>query len=174
MNTDKVLIVSLLFCLLLYSCKSTPVNLAEQLKTNYALHLKKMDSTVVLDSFKIIRIDSINDRMRRQIDDTIYTMEFNRVQAQLANAIREKKKDSVEFYQGEVDYMITQVDSLGREVSKADTVKKAGLLVICKIQLSKNSKTAEGLTYYFLDFNNKIWNSEMIDSTVSVISRELN
>jgi hypothetical protein len=101
-------------------------------------------------------------------------MEFNRVQAQLASATKEKKKDSIEFYQGEVDYMVTQVDSLAREVSRADTVKKAGLLVICKIQLSKNGKTADGLAYYFLDFNNKIWNSEMIDSTVSVMARELN
>jgi hypothetical protein len=36
-------------------------------------------------------------------------LEFNRVRTQLAGAIKEKKKDSIEFYQDEVDYMVAQV-----------------------------------------------------------------
>jgi hypothetical protein len=50
-----------------------------------------MDSTVVLDSFRLVGIDSIDEKLERTIDDTIYTREFSRVQAQFANAIKEKK-----------------------------------------------------------------------------------
>jgi hypothetical protein len=112
--------------------------------------------------------------MERIIDDTLYMMEFRRVQTQLENAMKGTRADSIEFYQGEVNYMQTQFDSLNREVLKADTTKKLGLLAICKIQLSKDGKSVEMIVYYFLDWNMKVWNPEMIDTVISGLSKRLN
>jgi hypothetical protein len=170
---NRVLMLSILSYFLLFSCKSKSPSLTEQLKTNFISHLKKMDSTIVLDSFRVIRIDSIDQRHERTMDDSFYIREFTRVQAQLTNAIKEKKADSIGFYQDEVDYMRTQADSLNKEISKADTTRKLGLVALCKIQLSKHNRSQEGTIRYFLGMNMTIWNSEMIDSAIETTVRKL-
>ncbi len=158
---------------LIYSCKSKSHNLSDQVKANFITHVKKIDSTLVLDSFRVIEIDTINRRMERIIDDTLYMLEFHRVQTQLANSMKGTRADSIEFYQGEVNYMQTQFDSLNREVLKADTTKRLGLLAICKIQLTKDGRSGDMIVYYFLDWNMKVWNPEMIDTTISGLSKRL-
>jgi hypothetical protein len=70
--------------------------------------------------------------------------------------------------------MQTQFDSLKREIAKADTTKKLGLLVTSKIQLTKNGRSGEMIVYYFLDWNMKVWNPEMIDTVISGLSKRLN
>jgi hypothetical protein len=156
------------------SCESKPKNLSEQLKDNVLSHLEKIDSTIFLDSFTVIRIDTIDRRFERIIDDTIYLREFMRVRTQLSNAQVEAKKDSTEFYQGEVNYMLTQIDSLNKEISKADTTSKLGLLVTCKIQLANSKGKQVGILYYFLDLTMTIRNSEMVDSMIYRLSHQLN
>jgi len=170
----KALLVATLWCLLFFSCKPKPKNLSEQLKDNFSARLRKADSTLVLDSFIILGIDTVNRRMERIIDDSLYMREFVRVKAQLNNAIQEARRDSIEFYQGEVNYMLTQVDSLTREISKADTTQQLGWLAICKIQLGKINKKQDGMLYIFLDRTMTIRNSEMIDSTISGMKHRLN
>jgi hypothetical protein len=171
---NRVLTLSIMFYILLFSCESKSPSLSDQLKTIFLSHLNKYDSTVVLDSFRVIRIDSIDQRHQRIIDDTIYLREFARVQGQLINSIIEKKTDSIGFYQDEVNYMGTQLDSMNKEISKADTTSKLGLLVICKIQLSKHNRSQERILRYYLDMNMNIWNASMIDSTITTMVRKLN
>ena len=169
----KVLIPAIILFALLLSCKSKHNNLSDRVKANFISHLINVDSSLVLDSFNVIAVDTVNRRTERIIDDTLYMMEFNRVRMQLANAMKGKRTDSIEFYQGEVRYMQTQFDSLRREVAKADTTKKLGLLVICKIQLKRNGRSQGMIVYYFLDWNMKVWNPEMIDTAISGLSRRL-
>jgi len=166
--------IVILIHVLFLSCNQKPPNVSIQLKNNFLSHLERMDSTLVLDSFRLIGIDSIDQKLERIIDDTIYAREFSRVQAQFANAIKEKKEDSIEFYRGEIGYMTPQLDSLTKVISKADTSKKLGIVVTCKVQLSKHNRSVDWIIYYFLDKSMKIWNSEMIDSSIVVISRKLN
>jgi hypothetical protein len=164
---NRVITLSIMFYILLFSCELKPPSLSDQLKTIFLSHLNKYDSTVVLDSFRVIRIDSIDQRHQRIIDDTIYMREFARVQGQLINSIIEKKSDSIGFYQDEVNYMETQLDSMNKEILKADTTSKLGLLVICKIQLSKHNRSREMMLRYLMDMNMNIWNTAMIDSTIT-------
>jgi hypothetical protein len=159
---------------LICSCGSKPKSLSSQLETNFLSRLNKVDSTIVLDSFRVIRIDTITRKMERIIDDTLYKRVFYSVQTQLANATKGKKTDSIEFYQGEVNYMITQFDSLNREIMIADTTKKLGLLATCQIQLKGNNGGQKMIIYYFLDWNMKVWNTEMIDSSISILVRRPN
>lgn len=171
---NRVLMLSILAYILLFSCESKLPSLSDQLKTIFQSHLKKYDSTVVLDSFKVIRIDSIDQRHQRIIDDSIYMREFTRVQGQLINSIMEKKIDSIGVYQDEVNYMGTQLDSMNKEISKADTLIKIGLLAFCKIQLSKNNRSQEMMLRYLMDLNLNIWNTPMIDSSIARMVRKLN
>src|SRR5664279_3565997 len=145
LRMKKIILPVFIFTVLILSCKSKHKSLADRVKDNFLSHVKKMDSTLVLDSFSIIKIDTINRRTERIIDDTLYMMEFNRVRTQLANAKKGGRADSIEFYQGEVNYMQTQFDSLEREMT----------------------------VYYFLDWSLKVWNPEMIDTAISGLSKKL-
>jgi hypothetical protein len=112
--------------------------------------------------------------MERMIDDTLYTLEFRRVQTQLENAKKGTRQDSIAFYQGEVNYMLTQFDSLHREILKADTTKRLGLLATCKVRLTKDGKSGDMIVYYFLDWGMKVWNPEMIDTAISGLAKRMN
>jgi hypothetical protein len=170
----KLMAVSILAYSAIASCNSKSAGLPDQLRVNFLLRVNKIDSTVHLDSFRIVRVDSIDQRLERIIDDTIYVREFTYVQAQLANAIKARKIDSVGFYQGEVDYMTMQVDSLTDVISKADTTKKLGIVASCNFQLSKNGSRQQGMAYYFLDKSYKVWDSELIDTAIATVARRLN
>ncbi|HEV3222768.1 MAG TPA: hypothetical protein VGZ90_07815 [Puia sp.] len=154
-------------------CNSKPVPIPNQLENILLSHLKKTDSTIILDSFRVLRMDKMVEKLGRIIDDTIYKRELYRVQDQLANAIKFQKHDSIEFYQGEVNYMLPQIDSLTKSIAQADTTKKFGLLVSCWFQISKNNMKNSGLIFYFLDQQMTIRNSDMIDSTISLLSRSM-
>ncbi len=171
---NRVLTFSILIYILLFSCKSNSPAVPDQLKTIFLSHLNKIDSTIVLDSFRVIRIDSIDKRHQLIIDDTIYMREFARVQGQFINSLIEKNTDSSRFYQDELDYMGTQIDSINKEISKADTTLKLGLLAICKIQVSKHNRSQEMMLRYLMDLNMNIWNTPMIDSSIATIERKLN
>ncbi len=170
----KITTIVLLIHVFITSCSTKTASLPDQLKVNFLLRVSKIDSTVHLDSFRIVRADSIDQRLERIIDDSIYVREFTYVQEQLSNAIKAKKTDSIGFYKGEVDYMSPQVDSLTNVISKADTTKKLGIVATCSFQLSKNGATQQGMAYYFLDKNYKVWDSELIDTTIATVARKLN
>jgi hypothetical protein len=171
---NKYQLMVLIFSVLILSCKSKHKDLSDRVKTNFLTHINKIDSTLVLDSFRIIKVDTVNRRTERIIDDTLYLMEYYRVQKQLANAKNGNRKDSIEFYQGEVNYMQTQFDSLKKEIAAADTTKKLGMLAICSVRLKKGDRGEDMIVYYFLDWNMKVWNSEMIDTAISNLSRRMN
>jgi hypothetical protein len=140
--------------------------LSEQIKLNLSTHIKKIDTALVLDSFKIYRIDTMVERLGRIIDDTIYKRELYRVQLQLANAVKEQKQDSIAIYQEEVNYMSPQIDSITKSISKGDTTKKYGIVVECSFNLKKNNASDKGIAYYFLDNNMNIINPDIIDSFI--------
>jgi hypothetical protein len=168
----KLITIATFIYILISSCNTKTASLPDQLKVNFLLRVNKIDSTVHLDSFRIVRADSVDQRLERIIDDSIYVREFTYVQRQLVNAIKENKADSIGFYKGEVDYMTPQVDSLTKVISKADTTNKLGLVAICSFQLSKNGATQQGMAYYFLDKNYKVWDSELIDTSIAAVARK--
>ena len=161
----KTLLIAFLTTATFLYCKHSE-NLSEQLKSNFTTHLKKVDSSLVLDSFRIIGIDTINQRLGTIIDDTVYKRSLYRVQLQLANAVKEQKKDSIRFYQEEINYMLPQIDSLTNSIPKADTKKKFGIVIRCLYQVRKNSEYQKTFILYFLDNKMNVLNSDMIDSII--------
>ena len=168
---------ALVFLALLYflcvSCTSKPANLSDQLKMHFQTRIQKIDSTLVLDSFSILRIDTANQRLFSALDDTLYKVVLARVRGQMANATKNQNIDSMAIYQYELDYMIPTSDSLTKEISKSDTTKKYGIVVACQIQLRKDSIKKTDRIYYFLDREMTIRNGERIDSAISRISQAM-
>jgi hypothetical protein len=133
--------------------------------------MHKMDSSLVLDSFEIIKIDTMNQRLFNVINDTIYRRILARVQSQMESARKKNDTDSMAFYQEELDYMIPTSDSLTKVISNSDTTKKYGIVAICNVQVSKKSVSKTEKFYYFLSRNSTVVNSEMIDSSITRFAR---
>jgi hypothetical protein len=168
----NILSVAILSYCMILSCRTKTNDFSDQLRANFQSHLKKYDSSVVLDSFAIVRIDSMTRRRQLILDDTIYMKEFVRVKQQLANSIYEKRSDS-EYYREEVNYMMTQIDSMTREISKADSTINIGVLAFCKIRISKDNQNKSLVLRYLVDKEGHIWNTSMIDSTIVRAVRKL-
>jgi hypothetical protein len=174
MFMKNIIIIAVAAILFFLSCTSSrSKTIPEQLQSNFLVHAAKIDSSLVLDSFKVARIDTLVERLGRIIDDTIYKREFYRVQSQLANAVREQKKDSIEIYRDEINYMSPQIDSITKSIPKGDTTKLFGILASCAFRLKKNDKILKGMVYYFLDRNMNIQNADRIDSTIAFALKEL-
>ena len=170
----KLIIMMALLPVLIFCCKSKPKSLTDQLKSNFLSHLNKMDSSLVLDSFEIIKTDTMNQRLFSVIDDTIYRRILARVQSQMESARKKNLADSMAFYQEELDYMIPASDSLTKVISYSDTTKKYGIIATCKVQVTKKSVSKTEKFYYFLSRNSTVVNSEMIDSAITRLSRSWN
>jgi hypothetical protein len=153
------------------SCTQS-TTLSEQMKLNFATHLKNIDSSLVLDSFRILQIDTMVEKLGRIIDDTIYKLELHRVQSQLANAVSEQKKDSIPIYQDEINYMIPQIDSVTNSISKGDTKKIYGFVMRCVYQIRKNNHSVKDSIVYFFDNGMNIRNPSFAN-TDTFISKSL-
>ena len=169
----KLFTIAFILSFIFLYCNSKPRSLSDQLKSNLLVHLNRVDSTVVLDTFYIEHVDTMVEKLGKMIDDTLYKMSLHRVEDQLANAIKEKKRDSIEFYQGELNYMLPQSDSLTKAISTADTTKKFGLLVVCRVQISRDKENRNTRLYYYLDQHMVIRNSERVDTAVAELAREM-
>ena len=159
------LFVALLFFILVVSCKHS-TSLSDQLKINFAAHLKLIDSALTLDSFRLIGTRTMTQRFGRIIDDSIYVRELYRVKEQLANALKAGKNDSAAFYQQEVDYMVPNIDSLTNSISKGDTTRKFGTLVACDALIRLTNASQQMLVVYILDENMNIINPDMVDDMI--------
>ena len=148
-----------------FGCKSRP-DLSSQLKTDLSSRLLKVDSSVVIDSFKIMGVDTLNAKLGKIIDDTVYIRLLHSVQKQLSHALTRPRKDSIEYFQGEIDYMSGQIDTLTESIKTADTTHKFGILARCYYQISKNGKNNKGSLFYFIKSTGYIINSEMLDSII--------
>lgn len=169
----NIIRIAIISAVMFFSCTSKPTSLSDQLKSNFQSHLNKIDSLLVLDSFRIQRIDTANQRLFRIIDDTMYRTVLARVKSQMESATKNNDVDSMAFYQTELDYMIPTSDSMRKVISTSDTTKKFGVVAICEIQVSKKDIHKSDKIYYFLNRSMTIMNSEFIDSSIARISRTL-
>jgi hypothetical protein len=148
-------------------------DISEQVKANFLDRLKRVDSLLVVDSFRIVAAEPMVQKIEGIIDESSYQRILSGVQLQLANAVRQQKRDSMIFYQDEVNYMIPIIDSMRRSISTADTTKIFGRLLICSFQIRRNNAAAKGYAYYFFNDKMNLIFSDRIDSSISQTYREL-
>jgi hypothetical protein len=168
LNLSVFLSVIIFFC-----CKSKPLDLQSELRTNFLAHLKKADSSLILDSFYLWKTDSFTQKVGAIIDDSIYSREFSRIKYLLEKSLKEQNPDSAAVYKYESDYMTSEIDSLTKNIDKADTTKKLGLIVRCRYRIKRGDKAINSYVVYFFNRDMKVMNSEMIDSMLQFSYRRI-
>ncbi|HEV3250949.1 MAG TPA: hypothetical protein VGZ71_08355 [Puia sp.] len=164
----KILFTMGLVPLIFFCCKSVRSDkLSPSLKLILLSHMGKIDSSLVLDSFKVIKLDTIYEKQGRGLDLFFYKREFNRIQDQLNSAIAGEKTDSIPFYKYEINYMSWEIDSLETLIAKSDTTHGLGILIHSLYKIRKGNLSLTDTMYYFLDNKMKIANPWMIDSIIS-------
>ena len=169
----RKLFVAILSLLVILSCKNQKT-LAEQLKDRLASHLNLIDSSASLDSVHILWNAPINEKLVRIIDDSTYIREFMRVQSQLSSAKQKNDKDSIDFYQYEINFMEKEIDSGTKSIGRADTTRTFGRLIGVAYYVTKNQKTKKDSTIIAIDSVSNMVSTEYLDSAIKKTVRDLN
>jgi hypothetical protein len=148
--------------LFIISCKDHK-KLSEQLNDTFANHIKQIDSLVVLDSIHILYNAPLTEMLARIIDDSGYSIQIRNVQAQLLSAKEKNKKDSIEIYQYELDYLGKVFDSVAKSISHGDTTRIFGRMIGVAYFITKNRKTKIDSTVVFIDSVSHMINTPMMD-----------
>ena len=165
------ILIFVLLPLILVHCKSKP-SFTEQVRQDFSNRVLKIDSSIRVDSFQLIRIDSLTAKIGQIIYDSIYAREEARLEAELIAAKRNRAADTG-YMQEEINYMKKELDSIENLIAKADTVKKYGILAQYSYTISKNEKSKTSRVYYFIGNNGNILNPDMISDSVKVIAGQL-
>lgn len=159
---------------LFVSCENNETgSLTSQLALNFADHMKRIDSSLLLDSFKLIRTDTFFEKQGRMLDVFIYQREQDKIKRQLQNAINLELADSAAFYAYENNFITGEIDSLSKLVPGADTTRAFGIAIHCVYWVRKNIRNRRDSALYFFDNNMKLLDPERIDSDISWSSRHL-
>jgi hypothetical protein len=169
MDLAKKIIIIIGLLPLVYCCRQSNPNekISPSLRVIFSDHLSRIDSGLVLDSFRMVKLDTISEKQGRGIELFFYKMEFDRVQNQLNMAIAGKKTDSVPFYKYEINYISGVMDSMSNLISKADTTHGIIFLARCLFQIRKGNRSRADTAYYFFDKSMRIVNPNIIDSAIS-------
>ena len=167
---SKMLIFVLLAVVLVY-CRSKP-SFTEQVRHDFSNRVLRVDSSIRVDSFQLVRMDSITEQIGQIIYDSIYAREEARLEAAFIVAKRNPAADT-SYLLEEINYMKKELDSIGNLITKADTVKKYGVLARYSYTISKNEKSQTGGVYYFISNNGIVLNPDMINDSVKVITAQL-
>src|SRR5215475_5799223 len=99
----KSIIFTIFYFCLVISCRHHQT-LQQQLDSTLAHRLQRIDTTARLDSIHIIWNIVATQKLGTIIDVTFYLREYSRIKSQLAEAEKKNGKDSIEFYQYEINY----------------------------------------------------------------------
>ena len=144
------ILIFVLLPLVLVHCKGKP-SFTEQVRQDFTNRVLKIDSSIRVDSFQLIRMDSLTEMIGQIIYDSLYAREEARLESELSAAKMNRADTS--YVQEEINYMKKELDSIGHLIIKADTVKKYGIVARYSYTISKNDKSKTAGVYYFI--NNK-------------------
>ena len=147
------------------SCRQKQT-LTEQLSLSFSHHLEQIDAAAKLDSVHILWNIPFNQRLARIIDDSIYVREYSRIKSQLAIAKQQNEKDSIAFYQYEINYMEQEIDSISRSIGQGDTAHAFGYLIGCAYYIKKKDMIRADSTILFVDSTHTIRFTEYMDSSL--------
>ena len=163
----KILIFALL-SLALVHCKSKP-SFTEQIRKDFSNRVLKIDSSIQVDSFQLIRMDSLTEMIGQIVYDSIFSREEVRLETELMAAKQNQAADTT-YKLEEINYMKKEMDSIENLITKADTIKKYGIVAQYSYMVSKNEKSRSGKVYYFISNNGNVLNPEMINDSLKVMA----
>ncbi len=167
---NRRILIFVLLPLIFVHCKSKP-SFTEQVRQDFTNRVLKIDSSVRVDSFQLIRMDSLTEKIGQIIYDSMYAREEARLESELSTA--KMNRADTGYAQEEINYMKKELDSIGNLIIKADTVKKYGVLAQYLYTISKNEKSKTNGVYYFISNNGNVLNPDMISDSLKTIIGQL-
>jgi len=162
--------IFVLLPLVLVHCKGKP-SFTEQVRQDFTNRVFKIDSSVRVDSFQLIRMDSLTEKFGQIVYDTMYAREEARLESELS--IAKMNRTDTGYVQEEINYMQKELDSIGNLIIKADTVKKYGVLAQYRYTISKSEKSKTNGVYYFISNSGNVLNPDMISDSLKTTIGQL-
>jgi hypothetical protein len=162
-NLKKELTLFVSITLVLAYCTGK-TSFNEQVRKDFSDRVSKIDSSVRVDSFQLVRMDSLTEKIGQIVYDSLYAREEARLESEL-NAIKRNNADT-SYKQEEINYMKRELDSIDILIVKADTVKKYGVVGMYNYTISKNAQFKSGRVYYFISNNGNVLNPGMISDSL--------
>jgi hypothetical protein len=162
----------ILFIVTLFACCSNKPSFTEQVRQDFTNRVLKTDSAIRVDSFQLVRMDSLTEMIGQIVYDSLYAREEARLEAELISAKRNPAADT-SYLLEEIYYMKKELDSIQNLIAKADTVKKYGVLGQYSYTISKNEKSKTGRIHYFISNNGNVLNQDMIADSVKMIAAQV-
>ena len=131
------------------------------------MRVQRIDSSLKVDSFQLLRMDSLTEKIGQIIYDSIYAREEERLETEL-NAARKNAGDT-SYILEEINYMKKELDSIGNLIVHADTVKKYGVFSLYSYTISNKDKSKSNRVYYFISNEGTILNPDMISDSLKLI-----
>jgi hypothetical protein len=151
-------------------CSNRP-SFTEQVRKDFSSRVLKIDSSVRVDSFQLVRSDSLTEYIGQIVYDSIYAREEARLEREL-NAARINKADTT-YKLEEISYMKKELDSIGNLIVHANTVKKYGVLSLYSYTISHSDQSKSGRVYYFISNEGNVLNPDMISDSLKLVISEL-
>lgn len=161
----RILLFAVTLSAIVICCRQQQT-LQQQLQNDIMHRLHRIDSLATLDSIRILWNIPATQKMGTIIDDTFYLREYARIKTQLAGAQAKKDKDSIEFYQYEINYMQKEIDSISKFIEKADTTHRFASLIGCSYYVTANNKTRMDTMLIFIDSTMTIRFTDYLDSAI--------
>jgi hypothetical protein len=140
-------------------------------RQDFSNRVLKIDTSMRVDSFQLVRIDSLTEKIGQIVYDSIYSREEARLESELTTA--KMKRTDTGYVEEEINYMKKELDSIKNLTVKADTVKKYGVLASYSYTISKDGKSKSGGVYYFINNDGNVLNPDMITDSVKVVVAQL-
>jgi hypothetical protein len=156
--------------ILLACCTGKP-SFNEQLRKDFSNRVSKIDSSVRVDSFQLVRMDSLTEKIGQIVYDSIYAREEARLEDEL-NVMKQSKGDT-SYKVEEINYMKKELDSIENLIVNADTAKKYGVIGMYDYTISKNAQSKSGRVYYFISNNGNVLNPGMISDSLKTVVVQL-
>jgi len=156
--------------LILVHCRDKP-SFTKQVRQDFSNRVLKIDSSIRVDSFQLVRIDSLTEQIGQIVYDSLYSREETRLESELSTAKMNRADTS--YVEEEINYMKKELDSIKNLTVKADTIKKYGILASYSYTISKDGKSKSSGVYYFINNNGHVLNPDMITDSVKVIAAML-
>jgi hypothetical protein len=167
---NRKILIFVLISLVLVHCKDK-LSLNEQVRQDFSNRVLKIDTSIRIDSFQMVRIDSLTEQIGQIVYDSIYSREEARLESELSTA-RMNRADTG-YVQEEINYMKKELDSIKNLTVKADTIKKYGILASYSYTISKDGKSKTSGVYYFIGNDGNVLNPDMITDSVKTIAAQL-
>ena len=107
---NRRILIFVLLPLIFVHCKSKP-SFTEQVRQDFTNRVLKIDSSIRVDSFQLIRMDSLTEKIGQIVYDSMYAREEARLESELSAAKMRTRADTG-YAQEEINYMKKELDSI--------------------------------------------------------------